>query len=191
MPIPPIHSSFAWVVVGVVPVTAAVLLAVALAIWSSGPADRMPLYSITTAAEMSEAWVMVMPVVPLEAFGPCQISVVVPPVLVACETRDQVTPPPLMPETRLALVPRVEITAIRVFPATGPVVRFTLKVVLTLEPVLSVALCTRTGVAEPVRNACDPTSLAARLVLPVRVRSSPLTLLEIVRLAAVASAVAS
>ena len=31
MPIPPIHSSFAWVVVGVVPVTAAVLLAAALA----------------------------------------------------------------------------------------------------------------------------------------------------------------
>ena len=63
--------------------------------------------------------VMVMAVVPVETFGPYQISVVVPLLFVACETRDQVTPPPLMEETRLALVPRVEITATRVLPVTG------------------------------------------------------------------------
>ena len=127
MPIPPIHNSLGWVVVAVVPVTAAVLVPVSFAARSNDVGANRPLYSITTAAERSEAWVMVMPVVPLETFGPYQISVVVPLVLVACETRDQVTPPPLMAETRLALVPRVEITATRVLPATGVVVRFTLK----------------------------------------------------------------
>ena len=50
MPMPPTHTSSAWLVVGVVPVTAAVLSAVALAVWSSAPAVRMPVYSMTTAA---------------------------------------------------------------------------------------------------------------------------------------------
>ncbi len=47
----------------------------------------------------------------------------------------------------LALVPRVEITATMVLPATGAAPMVTLIVAAAFEPVLPVALRTRTGVA--------------------------------------------
>ena len=77
-PIPPSHTSLAWPVVSVVPVAAAVLLPVALAVWSSTPAARMPAYSMTTAAERNEAWEMVSEVPAPATLGAYQISVVVP-----------------------------------------------------------------------------------------------------------------
>ena len=78
-PIPPTHNSDAWIVAGVVPVDAAVLLPVELAalIWSNGLAVKIPLYSITMAAERRLAWVMDTDVTPAEIFGAYQISVVV------------------------------------------------------------------------------------------------------------------
>jgi hypothetical protein len=108
------------VVLAVVPVTALVLEPVLLAVRSTDDGDNKPLYSATTAAEVSaDAKVMVIPLVPLETPGPYQISVVVPPLFAACETLVQETPPPVILETLLEVVPLVEIRAIRVFPATG------------------------------------------------------------------------
>src|SRR6478672_11825531 len=146
MPMPPIHNSTAWLVAPVVPVVTAVPLPVLFPGRSNEAGTNKPLYSATIAADRSEACVIVMAVEPLEAPGPYQISVVVPLALVACETRDQATPPPLMPETRLAVVPRVEITATSVLPFVGAAARLTPIEVPTFAPVLPLALWTRTGV---------------------------------------------
>ena len=167
MPMPPIQSSLTWLVVVVVPVTAAVLLPVELAVTSSGLTVSTPLYSMTTAAERSDDWVMVIPVPAPETLGAYQISVVEPLLLVAWAARDQVAPVCVMLLTLPALVPRVDITAIRVLPETGADVSVTLMVVEALEPVLAVLLCTRAAAAI-VEIVCDPASLAARLALPVR-----------------------
>ena len=131
----------------VVPVTAAALLPVAPFVWSSGLAASTPLYSTTTAAERSEAWVMVIAVpAPAATLDATQISVVVPVALLAWAARDQLAPVWAMPDTLLSLVPRVEITATSVLPATGAALIVTLKLVLELVPVFPVALRTRIGV---------------------------------------------
>ena len=109
----------------------------------------MPEYSITTAAERRDAWVMVTPApAPVATLGAYQISVVVPLVLVACVTRDQVAPVCAIADTLLALAPRVEITAIMVFPATGAAPIVTMKLVLAPVAVLPVALRTRAAAGE-------------------------------------------
>ena len=144
---PPSHNSLSCEVVAVVPVLAALLVPVAEEIWSNGPTASKPRYSATTAAARSEAAMEIATWVPApETLDAIQISVVVPLPLVAWVTRAQVVPDWVMPETRLAEVPRVEITAIRVLPATGLVVRFTLKPVTEAAPEVPVALWTRTGV---------------------------------------------
>ena len=177
------ESSAACVAAAVFPVSAAALLPVALAAASNAEAVRSPPYSITTAAERSDACVMVTAVVPLETFGPYQISVVDPLELAACATRDQVTPPPLMAVTWPLAVPRVAITATRVLPFAGVVPSVTPMPVAALLPVLPVAVCTRVT-ARPPRIAWAPASLPARFAVPASDKSSPFTLLEIVRLAA-------
>ena len=136
---------------------------------------------------------MIVTVVPAVAgtLAANQISVVVPAGFAVWAARDQVLLVWLMPDTWLAAVPRVEITATRVLPATGVDVRFTPNAVAAVAPVLPVALCTRAGVNEPDRSPRVPASFASRVALPVNVRSSPLSLLEIVRLAAATSGVAS
>lgn len=91
-PIPPINNSLAIAVVPVVPVEPAVELPVEFANTSSALADRMLLYSITTAADLKLACVIAMAVVADETFNAYQISVVVPLVLVACVALAQVAP---------------------------------------------------------------------------------------------------
>ena len=147
-PTPPIHNSFAWVVIGVVPVTGEVLLPPGdAAVWSTALAVKIPLYSITTPAQRPERVAMVTLVAAPEPTGADQISVVLPLLLADCATRAQVAPVEVMPVTRSAVVPRDEITATRVLPLAGEALRVTVNEVL-LEPELKpVALRTRTGVA--------------------------------------------
>ena len=90
----------------------------------------------------------------------------------------------------LALVPRVEITAIIVLPAMGAVVIATLNEVAVFAPVLPFDFCTRLG-GIMVLIVCAPISLAVRLALPVRVKLLPSRLFEIDRIPAVAIAVPS
>ena len=190
-PMPPSHTSLAWLVVAVVPVAAAVLLPVALTVWSSELVARMPTYSMTTAAERNEdAWVMVRDVAAPDTFIAYQISVVVPLVLAAWAARDHKTPVWVMPVIRLALVPRVEMIATKVLPAAGGVVSDTLNELAELLPVLPVALCTRAA-ATPVETACAPTFPPARLAVPVNVRPVPSRLLVIDKTPAAANFVPS
>ena len=109
-------------------------------------AASTPLYSMTTAAERRLAWVIDTAATAPETLGATQISVVVPVALLAWAARDQLAPVWAMPDTLLSLVPRVEITATSVLPATGAALIVTLKLVLELVPVFPVALRTRIGV---------------------------------------------
>lgn len=102
----------------------------------------------------------------------------------ACGAFAHVTPVWEMLLTRLGEFARVVITATRVLPTAGEAPMVIVNEATALAPVLPVALCTRANVATPVTIACCPTSLPARLALPPRVRLSPFTLLEIVRIAA-------
>ena len=189
-PIPPIQSSFAWVVVGVMPVKTVALLPVALLVWSSDEAVSTPLYSRTMAAERSEACVTTSEVPALETLGAYQISVVVPLALAACAARAQTAPACVRLVTRPALVPRVEITAMSVFPSVGEG-RVTLKEVTALVPEFPVALFTRSGAPPRLRIVCNPTSLPASTALPDNVRFVPSELFEIVKSLAAAAGVPS
>ena len=117
---------------------------------------------------------MVTVVTPAEILGAYQISVVVPLALADCAARDQV-PPPLILLTWLTAVPRVEITATRVFPALVAV-RPETEIVVEPLPESPVALCTRTGVSAAV-IVREPTSLLERKPLPLNVRFPPSRLL--------------
>ena len=80
------------------------------------------MYSATIAAARNELAKLMVTVVPApETLGADQIVVVEPLALAACVTRDQVAPVWLIEETWLVVVPRVEITATRVFPSVGAV----------------------------------------------------------------------
>src|SRR5882724_8989659 len=87
---------------------------------------------------------MVTLVTPAEILGAYQISRVVPLALADCAARAQV-PPPLIPLTWLSAVPRVEITATRVFPAVVAPRPETENDDAPLLPELPATLCTRTG----------------------------------------------
>lgn len=135
-PMAPNHNSSALVVVAVVPVTAAALLPVAVFDTSTAEALRIPLYSATTAAAWTaDARLIVIAVPAAVTFGAYQISVVVPAVPVEDATRDHTAPVCVIEETRLAVVPLVEIVATSVLPFTGAV----LSAVITTE-VVAVAL---------------------------------------------------
>ena len=82
---------------------------------------------------------MVIPVAAPETLGAYQISVVVPLAFVAWDTCDQLAPVWVIEEIRFDDVPRVEITAIRVFPSVGADVRVTEKEVAAV-PVFPEAL---------------------------------------------------
>ena len=152
----------------------------------------MPLYSTTTAAERSEAWLMVICEPSLAGtFEVYQISVVVPLELAAWVARDQRVPVWVIPETLPVLVQRVEITAISVSPETGGVARFTLKLVTLPVPLLPVAFCTWTGVTRFDRTPSVPASLAANVAVPDTDRLLPSRLFWIVRSLADAVAVPS
>ena len=148
---PPIHTSFAWVVVAVVPVFVAVLSLplLLLAVTSTGPGVNTPLYSPTTAAAKMDADKLIVMSVPApDRTGAYQISVVVLDDGVVCTARAQAKAVPVldMLVTALAVVLRVETTATRVLPLVGAVM-LTVKEFAAVVPTAPVLLCTRIGVA--------------------------------------------
>ena len=185
---PPIQSSLAWTVLAVVPVEGLTELPLALAALSSGLAESMPLYSTTTAAERSVAWLIVRVAAAPETLDAIHISVVEPPALLPCDTRVQVAPVWVIPVTLPVEVPRVAITATRVLPFAGATPMFTAIEEAALIPVSPEATRTRPG--KP-RIAGDPTFLSAMFALPVRERFAPSRLLVIVRIPAAARIVPS
>ena len=92
--------------------------------------------------------------------------------------------------TRPVVVPRVEITAIRVLPSVGAGT-VTLSAVTVLEPEFVMVLFTRTGAVPTLRIACQPTSLPASTALPDKIRFVPSRLLGTVKSAAAAVGVPS
>ena len=121
-------------------------------------ADEMAVFArvvelngFTAAARRLAAKLMVAVVPAPETLGAYQISMVVPAALVACSTKAHVAPVWVIELTRLADVPRVEITATKVLPFAGaltpPPVQFTEKDRAELFPVFPVLDCTRTGIA--------------------------------------------
>ena len=128
-----------------------------------------------------------------ETLGAYQISVVLPPVLafVPCAARVQVAPVCVMELTRPAIIPLVEITAIKVLPFTGVEGNVTPKLVATAPPVLPVPkVPTLTGVLGE-STVLLPTSLDETEPVPDIVTMSPATKFEMVRSAAFATVVAS
>src|SRR3990170_1399466 len=177
---PPTHSSSACVVVPVVPVEGEVELPVVSAvIRSRAPLVAMPEYSTTTAeAFMLVARLMVMPVAAPETFKAYQISTVTPLALVDCVARCQEAPVCEMLVTRLALVPRVPMTAIKALPFTGAglMVTATVDTVPSLKPALSCtrAIAARAGdgrqrVAHPHRMETIRNRATVERVEPLRV----------------------
>ncbi len=91
-PIPPISNSLGIAVVLVVPVEAVVEFPVEFAVRSSGLTVNTSSYSITTAADLKLAWLIVMLVAASETLEAYQISVVEPPELVPSTAFTQVAP---------------------------------------------------------------------------------------------------